>query len=261
MKRLLIAAAVFGLLCSSASAGTVSARDLLLYFPCHVKDGAVLADVTADPTNARLGSTASWSDQTPSGRAFSIKLTGESSGAASQDTISTASPVAKLDNLKAFTLLLWINPEVDLGRSERLIANAGRTGGGIDWFVASDAVRGAVKLGLRVNGTQHVLKGTVQVPAGKWSMLVATWDGAVVRFYRGGLNDEVKAVGVGALKPPTGRTAGVSEAPLLIGATPQVPHGDRSPRALFHEIRIYRLALPLNAIEALRQMVASPRGA
>ena len=102
--------------------------------------------------------------------------------------------------------------------------------------------RGGIKIQYQLktaNGETSTLVGTVEVVAGEWTHVAATYDGAAMRLY-------VNGQASGSL-PRTGSIAQNAMVPAALGATPQ---GDRRFDGLIDEVRLYTMVLSPGEIEA-----------
>lgn len=171
--------------------------------------------------------------------------------------VSGTSPFA----LNAITISLWVNID-SAASTDRLISNI-TASSGFDLFIANySAGTGAggadgFRLTFGINGTgggNGVSSDDAQYVTDKWLFIAVTYDGANVNFYSG---SEATSLILNDTVAKTGSIASSSSA-LEIGGTP-VTGNDRSPTALFNDVRIYDGALTLAQLEALRaDVVAVP---
>lgn len=154
----------------------------------------------------------------------------------------------------ALTIALWVN--MDSASSsviDRLVANASGSTGfdfGINSYSAGTGAGGADAFTLTL-ALNSVSGGSVSTSAGyvsdKWLFLAVTYDGANIRFYSG---DETTGLGLNTTAAKTGSIV-ASSAALEVGGTPATTN-DRSPAALFNDVRIYNSALTLSQLESIR---------
>jgi len=156
--------------------------------------------------------------------------------------------------LSAMTLAFWVN--IDSGaNSDRLISNITTTSG-FDLFLANYSAgtgaggADAFRLTFGINGTaggNTVVSDDAQYVSDKWLFIAVTYNSTSVKFYSGSettglvLNDTVAKTG----------SIVASASNLEIGGTPATT-SDRSPTALFNDVRIYDAALSLSDLEAIR---------
>jgi hypothetical protein len=157
--------------------------------------------------------------------------------------------------LSAITIALWVN--IDSANSggvvDRLVSNA--TGSSGFDFTISKSTAGAgaggadlFEFSLALNTTSAgAISADAQYVSDKWLFLAVTYDGANIRFYSGSetagllLNDVVAKTG----------SIVTSSSALEIGGTTATTN-DRSPAALFNDVRIYDGALTSVQLEAIR---------
>lgn len=183
-----------------------------------------------------------------------------STGDGSNDYFSALTGGNAAFGLNAITVALWVN--IDSGAtSDRLVSNITGTSG-FDLFLnnysAGTGAGGAdaFRLTFAINGTSGgngVTSINPQYVSDKWLFIAVTYDSANVRFYSGSetlglvLNDTVAKTG----------SIAASASNLEIGGTPATTN-DRSPAALFNDVRIYDGALSLSEIEAIRASAVIP---
>ncbi len=154
--------------------------------------------------------------------------------------------------LDAITIALWVN--IDGGAStDRLVSNIS-TSAGFDFYIqnyttGTDGV-GKYNLAFGFNSTSGAVQSaSTNYVTDKWLFLAVTYNSTTetVSFYSGDLSS---ATGLNSTASKTGSIA-ASALDLEIGGTP-VTTADRSPIALFNDVRIYSGALTLTEIEAIR---------
>lgn len=162
--------------------------------------------------------------------------------------------------LDAITIALWVKIDsTTSSQIDRLVSNvtgssgfdftiskttAGAGAGGADLFEFSFGFNGP---------STRVTSADSQYVSDKWLFLAVTYDSANaadnVKFYSGSettnvlLNDTLTSFTTGSIA--------ISSSALEIGGTP-ASTGDRSPTALFNDVRIYSGALTLSELETLR---------
>jgi hypothetical protein len=155
--------------------------------------------------------------------------------------------------VSAITIALWVN--IDSANSggvvDRLVSNA-TASSGFD-FTISKSTTGAggaelFEFSFAINTTSAgAISADAQYVSDKWLFLAVTYDGANIRFYSGSetagllLNDVVAKTG----------SIVTSSSALEIGGTTATTN-DRSPAALFNDVRIYDGALTSVQLEAIR---------
>lgn len=157
--------------------------------------------------------------------------------------------------LSAITIALWVN--IDSANSggvvDRLVSNA-TAGSGFDFTISkSTAGAGAggadlFEFSLAINTTSAgVISADAQYVSDKWLFLAVTYDGANIRFYSG---SETAGLLLNDTAAKTGSIV-MSSSALEIGGTTATTN-DRSPAALFNDVRIYDGALTGVQLEAIR---------
>lgn len=165
--------------------------------------------------------------------------------------------------LSAITIALWVNIDsANLTEIDRLVSNI--TGSsGFDFTISKVTVAGGAggadlfefSFGFNSTGAR-VTSADAQYVSDKWLFLAVTYDSGNatnnVNFYSGS-----EAAGVLLNDTLTSATSGsiaASSSALEIGGTP-ASTGDRSPAALFNDVRVYSGALSLSQLEAIRVTV------
>lgn len=234
--------ATFGLLAATVHAQTLVSR--------YTLDGNG-TDLGSIGVNGTLAGGAAY---TSNGSGVGVFNEALSTGGASTDYFSAATGGNTALSGNALTVALWVNIAAGAA-SDRLVSNITGTSG-IDLFLASYSAgtgtggADAFSLTFGINGTSGgngVTSADAQYITGKWLFIAVTYDAANVRFYSGSetmglvLNDTVaKTVSIAA-----------SASALEIGGTP-VTTNDRSPTALFNDVRIYNGVLTDVQLEAIR---------
>lgn len=154
--------------------------------------------------------------------------------------------------MNAMTMAMWVN--IGAGATnDRLVSNLGPGGGGFDLYL-NNVSGGAFQLSYGFNTAGSIVTSSnAQYVMGDWLFIAVTYDGANVRFYSG--TDEVSL----NLNTTLGKTGGItaSATGFEIGGTP-VTDKERSPVALFNDVRIYGEALSETQLEAIRQSAIIP---
>ena len=156
--------------------------------------------------------------------------------------------------LNAITIALWVN--IDSASSsvvDRLVSNATATSG-FDFTISkSTAGAGAggadlFEFAFAINTTSTgAISADAQYVSDKWLFLAVTYDGATIRFYSG---RETASLSLNDTAAKTGSIV-MSSSALEIGGTTATTN-DRSPAALFNDVRIYNGALTDVQLEAIR---------
>lgn len=157
--------------------------------------------------------------------------------------------------LGAITIALWVNVDV-AANSDRLVSNLTGTTGfdfAIYGYTAGAGGADSFNVGFVFNSSS----GAVQTPnnakyaTDKWLFLAVTYDSSLasnqVSFFSG---DETTGVSLTSTGSKTGSIS-ASSAALRIGSTPATT-ADRTPTALFNDVRIYAGALNPAQLEAIR---------
>ncbi|WP_309387617.1 LamG-like jellyroll fold domain-containing protein [Cerasicoccus frondis] len=159
--------------------------------------------------------------------------------------------------LSAITITMWVN--VDVGASgDRLISNiSSASNAGFDLYLqnyvtGTDGDPDSFRLAFGVNSTSGAVQSiSSNYVSDKWLFLAVTYDATLgsdnVLFYSG---DEATSVGLNSTLSKTGSIA-ASPLNLEVGGTPVTP-SDRTPTALFNDVRVYSGILDSTALEAVR---------
>jgi hypothetical protein len=162
--------------------------------------------------------------------------------------------------LSAMTIALWVNIDA-AANDDRLVSNLTTTTGfdlSIKGYSAGTGAGGAdgFSLAFGFNSTSGAVQSAdAKYVSDKWLFLAVTYDSATstVSFYSG---DELSALTLNDTAVKSG-SIGASLSNLEIGGTP-VTSNDRSPTALFNDVRIYNGALSLSDLEAVRASAVIP---
>jgi hypothetical protein len=154
----------------------------------------------------------------------------------------------------ALTIACWMRADTFNISDARLISKAtGPNEADHVWMLSTVASNG-IKPRLRLKttgGATTTLIGTVNLIAGTWTHLAATYDGSTVRLYVNG-----QAAGSAA---KTGGIAQASTVPAVIGDQPE---GGRSFDGLIDDLRLYTRALnPSEIQQAMSELLGVPQQA
>ncbi|MFA4943712.1 MAG: LamG-like jellyroll fold domain-containing protein [Lentisphaeria bacterium] len=222
---------------------------LILEYNFNAGSGTSAADSSGFGTAApgTLTGNATWSTNTPSGSGYSLSLPG-----AIADTVN-AGDVSKLDGLQKFTLVTWFNP-TSITTFDRLMSKAD-TNSGFDWSVTvtTNPSNYRLDLNLKGAGAQANYYSTANITQAGWVFLAVTYDGSVttnnLNYYWGSASSGVAQLGntLSAAQGTITDTTGAFE----IGDTDRST-SDRSPNALFDNVRIYNTVESVSSLETLR---------
>ena len=159
-------------------------------------------------------------------------------------------------DLSAITISLWVNVSA-LNDGDRLVSSVTSTTG-FDLYLKKDNLSaGDFRLAFGFNSTSGAVQSSDNVgyQANEWVFLAVTYDSTIesgddVFFYLGSETNAVTMNDSGVKGGATG-TITTSTQDLEIGGTPATS-GDRTPSALFNDVRIYNGALDMTALEAVR---------
>jgi Concanavalin A-like lectin/glucanases superfamily/Bacterial Ig-like domain/Bacterial Ig domain len=185
--------------------------------------GTTVADNSANGNTGTI-SGAGW---TSSGR-FGSALTFDGF-----DDLVTIADADMLDLTTAMTLEAWVRP-TQMGGYRTVIMKEAATA--LDYALYSDTSAARPRYQVQVNGQLRGPSGPAQLPAGEWTHLAATYDGAVLRLYVNG--SQVASETRTGARP-------VSNGPLRIGGTliyPEYFKGD------IDEVRVYNRALTASEV-------------
>jgi|GEM_PF-1696909 len=187
---------------------------------------------------------------TPAGRSLGAMST---AGGAHLNHVETAAP-GKINGLTAFTVTMWMKLLDDPNPFDRFISMSDGSSGFELFFENNSAGFGRNEFGLTLMVDDSFITSSTQAqPEDGWFFVAATYDGTMssgnVHFYLGSETGAVSQVG-----SPVTRNAGavnVTANDLRIGGTTRTTD-DRTPHALFDDIRIYPQALDVSHVEAVR---------
>lgn len=158
--------------------------------------------------------------------------------------------------LGAITIALWVNVDT-AAANDRFVSNLTTTSGfdfSIFSYSAGTGAGGAdsFNIGFGFNSTSGAVQNvSAKYVSDKWLFLAVTYDSSLasnqVSFFSG---DETAGVTLNGTGSKTGSIAASSQA-LRIGSTP-ASGADRTPTALFNDVRIYAGALNPAQLEAIR---------
>lgn len=156
--------------------------------------------------------------------------------------------------LSAITIALWVNVDTAAANNDRLVSTL-TASNGFDLYMGSYTAGGGAggadlfSLTFVVNGTSGGVSSTsATYVSDKWLFLAVTYNGSSALFYSGDLTTSATLKGTLAY---AGGSIVASSANLEIGGTPATPN-DRTPTALFNDVRIYNGALTVSQLEAVR---------
>ncbi|MDF3055932.1 MAG: anchor protein [Rariglobus sp.] len=241
LRGRLTAAVLLGVVAPAADGQTLLSR--------YTLDGNGTDSGTVGITGAPVGTAAygaSGSGVGPFDKAFST-------GDGTNDYFSAPTGGNAAFGVSAITIALWVNVD-SMAASDRLVSNlAGSTG--FDFYLQSPGA-GAYNLAFGFNSSSGAVQSSsTKYVTDQWLFLAVTYDSATstVSFYSGNL---ASGVGLNSTATKSGSIAASSGA-LEIGGTPATT-SDRSPVALFNDVRIYSGALSLSELEAIRTAAVIP---
>jgi len=246
-------------ICCFVSAST--AQTLLVHYDLEEGTGSTATDSgTGTDSNGTLGGNATWSTNTPSGDGSSLSL---SKNGTDSNFVSASS--SEVDALSSFTITLWLNIQGNINVGDRLVSTlSSETFKGFDFNIqaltsgSSDISASGFRLGLLVDGVSGgsalvSSAGTSVNADSQWAFLAVTYDGTRtsnnVAFYTGTTTATVSQLGLvdslnmGTVDSTTGN--------LQIGNT-SATTSDRTPSALFDDVRIYSGAASSAFLEDVR---------
>ncbi|CAM2801027.1 LamG domain-containing protein [Rariglobus hedericola] len=155
--------------------------------------------------------------------------------------------------LSAITIALWVNVDT-ASMNDRLVSTLTGTNG-FDLYMGGYTVGGGsggadlFNLTFVVNGTSGGVSSTsATYVSDKWLFLAVTYSANTALFYSG---DLTTAASLKSTLSYAGGSIVASSADLEIGGTPATTN-DRTPTALFNDVRIYSGALTALQLEAVR---------
>jgi len=204
---------------------------------------------TGDPADAYFADNATRTSNTPSADSLAALST---SGGDEHNYAYTARP-AKLDEMQAFTLSMWINLHSDPALYDRLISMHGHAGNGFDWYFTGESTRTSFNTQLEVNSAAAAGSESISVPTG-WTFLAVTYDGTRtsdnVLFYVGTETNEVQQHGT----PRTANAGALfsTSTDLRVAGTTRTSN-NRTPDAWFDDVRVYDHVLTMGQLQAVRR--------
>lgn len=246
----------FGCLLFAALSVESSAQTLLVRYTFDEGSGTSVADSgTGVSSVGTLGGNATWSTNTPGGTGSSLGFTKNGTDA----NFVTAS-AAEVDGLGSFTITLWLNVQGAISNGDRLVSTlSAATFKGFDFNLQSVTGSGASTTfnpALLVDGNTgpSAFVGTASINANsQWVFLAVTYDGTKtsnnVAFYTGSVSSSSLQLGIlgtinmGAVDATTG---------ALQIANTSASASDRTPTALFDDVRIYGGVADAAFIEGVR---------
>ena len=249
---------VLGLL-GIACVSVASAQTPLVWYKMNEGSGTLVGDSgSGTALNATMSGTATWTTSTPSGTGSAVSIVDNATDA---NFISTGAVTGtKVDALSQFTITLWVNLQALPTAGDRLIStlNVGATKG-FDLNI-QNPTSGTLSAAnfcptLMVDGYAAPAVGAPSnnvSAANTWLFLAVTYDGLSssgnVKFYSGNTSGALISLGTtsitsGAVDSTTGA--------LQIGNT-SASSGDRTPSALFDDVRIYGGVLTSTDIDTIR---------
>jgi hypothetical protein len=191
--------------------------------------------------------TGSFSTNTPSGSGSSVQF----SGSDATQGVSTSGVVAGLNGLSQVTGVLWLNLTAAPSVSDRLISNSS-TNNGFDLTVIGVS-GGNFTLALNTDNAVGTASSSISQNLNNWQFIAFTYDGTQtsnnLQFYLGTTSSSVAALG--GAKTNNSGALGTSTNPFQVGNT-ALTDLDRTPPALFDNVRIYDTVLDSTQLEAIR---------
>jgi hypothetical protein len=262
-KPLLAALPVVVLLNSAAS---LYGQTLLLQytFDDATSPAADTGAVPAAPAAIVTGGSASGfvAGNSPSGSG-SVFTTGDGNNnylttGAAGDPDGVIGDIAKLDNLQAFTLTVWVNLQT-VAVNDRFMSDGGAPGltiDGFDFLIAgpSSGTISASNFRLTLAVDRTSVNATPNTGAlNQWVFFAVTYDGTLtsnnVVFYRG--TTSTSASQLGSTLTLNNGPVNENNLPFQVAGTAQTPN-DRSPAGLYDDVRVYSGAADAAFIEGIR---------
>ncbi|RRJ96949.1 hypothetical protein Ga0100231_024675 [Opitutaceae bacterium TAV4] len=214
--------------------------------------------------NRGTSNAAAWSAEgnTPSGSGYALSINGNNAGDGNTGTnIAAGADVTQLNaGFSAFTVSLWVNVTSLANSPTRLIGVNNGSSNGFS-FRLENTTPNSVKLQLWVNGTALNTTALVNLSNG-WAFLAVSYDGtatsANVNFYTGdtSASSALSLVDDKSLTLNKGTVASLTGAGrdyrLRLGAGQDYSGANRTPNALFDDVRIYTSVLDATQLEAVR---------
>jgi hypothetical protein len=225
------------------------------------------ADLDLDGVGTLATSDISWSGLTPGGSGAALRFSGAKAASHAQGSPAPlVSSLTKTDSmLLKFTITMWVKLTSQALGADRLLS-VGATDATHGFELRINAVTGGTtqaSLSLGVNNSHIPARNysATKIDMGAWTFLAVTYDGTRatdnVSFYNGGLSVMATALGSavslgnGAVTFDT--AADNFATSLRVGSTPIAP--DRTPPAIFDDIRIYDDVLTLAEIQSVQAAV------
>jgi len=230
-----------GMLASSAQAA------LLVEYNFGEGSGTAVANTGTLGAAANGTLTGSWSTSTPSGTGHSVSFTGSNAA----EGVSTGSAVAGLNGLNQVTGVLWLNLRAAPAKYDRLVSNSS-SGNGFD-FAVSGVSGGNFTVLLNLDSVVGTASDSISQNLNNWTFLAFTYDGTVttenLKFYTATIANSVAQLG--GTKTANAGALGTSTNPFEVANT-ALTGEDRTPPALFDNVRIYDTVLSSAELEAIR---------
>lgn len=218
------------------------------------------ANPTADSgsgaaANGTLTNSPAFVTVTPGGTGYAL-----STGDGVNRFVTTATSPSKLSGLTALTMTTWVKLTGAPASGDRLLSNHNNSlsGKGYElqfWTPNSGSIAASdFSLVTQINGSGFNNRSTadVEFAAGTWLFIATTWDTTTeeVRFYVG--TDTLAVTQLGSVKGnPSGVTTLNGSAAFEVGGSPEAT-ADRTPPAIFDEVRVYGQSLALAELEQVR---------
>lgn len=159
--------------------------------------------------------------------------------------------------LNALTITLWVNI-ASAQNDDRLVSNLTKSNTGFDFSLkgyksGDSGDPDTFRVAFNYNGTSNARESTSSTyVTGEWLFLAVTFDGAsrTALFY-GGNESSFDFIDSGVLDAAKGSSIASSTAGLEIGGTP-ASDADRTPNALFNDVRIYGEVLSQSQLNDIR---------
>lgn len=236
------------LVLSVVAASSANAQVLLARYSFDEGTGTTAADSVSPAASLTLGGTSTWSSNTPGGAGFSFSTNG---GAVANH--AAGADADKVDGLTQLTLTGWFNLQSAPSVNDRIISDrasiSGATNNGFELIFSSASTLQLIADGLLLDS------GTASFTTNTWVFFAATYDGLLtsnnVAFYTGSVSATALQLGsVGTIN--SGALLGNPVGTRIGGVDTSVTANDRTPNALFDDIRIYNGVLDLAAIQAVQ---------
>jgi glucose/arabinose dehydrogenase/predicted phage tail protein len=210
---------------AATTAGTAPPPSLVAAYGFNEGSGSAVADASGNGNTGTV-SGATWTTQGRFGRALNFD------GSASLVVIPGSS---SLNSASGLTLEAWVNPATSQGGWRTIVQRE------VDaYFLNASTSAGPLRPGGggTINGGVSVVTGPGAIPAGSWTHVALTHDGAVLTLYVNGASVASQAA-AGTLQTNTN--------PLRIGGN--VPYGEFF-QGTIDEVRVYNRALSAAEIQA-----------